>query len=61
MPGLIALLVVLVVFLVVYWAIHRLAGAFGAPPQVIVVIDVLLVLIFVLYALQSFGLIPQIR
>lgn len=57
---LISLLVVLIVLLVVYWAVHRFAAAFGAPAPVIVVVDVLLVLIFVFYLLQAFGLLPRV-
>jgi hypothetical protein len=57
---LIGLVVVIIVLLVVYWAIHRLAQAFGAPPVVIAVVDVLLVLVFVLYLLRAFGLVPRL-
>ena len=56
-----SLLVVLVIFFVIYWAVHKLAGAFGAPAPVIVVFDVLLVVAFVLYALQVVGLLARIR
>lgn len=53
--SLLGLLVVVIVLLLMYWAIHRVAAAFGAPAPVIAVLDVLLVIIFVLYLLQGFG------
>ena len=59
---LIGLIVVLLVLGLVWWAVHQIAGAFGIPPQVVVVIDVLLVLLFVVYLLRAFGLsIPMLR
>jgi hypothetical protein len=53
---LVSLLVVVIVLGLVYWAVHRLAGAFGLPSPVMVIIDVVLVVIFVLYLLQVLGL-----
>jgi hypothetical protein len=58
---LIALLVGLVVALLVYWAVHRLAGVFGAPAQLLVVFDVVLVVVCVLWLLQVLGVLRVIR
>jgi uncharacterized membrane protein YwzB len=44
---LITLVVVVLVLCLVYWAIHRLASAFGLSSQVVTVLDVVLVIIFV--------------
>lgn len=52
---LIGLLVALIVIGLVYWAFHRIAGAFGIPPPILGVVDVLLVIIFVLYLLRMLG------
>lgn len=38
----------------VYWAVHKLAAAFGLPAPVVVVIDVLLVIIAVLWLVTTF-------
>lgn len=54
--SLIALLVFVIIIALIYWALHRIAGAFGLPPPILVVIDVLLVVIVVLYLLQWAGL-----
>jgi hypothetical protein len=53
---LISLLVVVLVLCVVYWAVHRLAAAFGLPPTIVTVLDVGLVIVGVLYVLRAFGL-----
>lgn len=60
---LIGLILLVLVLCVVYWAIHRLAAAFGLANSVVAVLDVLdvlLVLIFVFYLLRAFGLVGQI-
>ncbi len=54
---LISLLVTLILLMLVYWAIHQLAGTFGLSPQILVVVDVLLVVLFVVYMLSLFGLV----
>jgi hypothetical protein len=53
--SLIGLLVVVIIVCLIYWAIHRVAGVFGLPPQILVLIDVVLVVVIVLYLLQAFG------
>lgn len=61
---LIGLLVVLILVGLVYWAIHRIAGAFGIPAPIVTVIDVLLVVIVVLYLIRTFlggGALPTLR
>lgn len=52
---LVSLIVLVLILCVVYWALHRLAAAFGLSPQIVVVLDVLLVLIFIVYLLRAFG------
>lgn len=58
---LLTLIVVIIVLGLIYWAVHRLAGAFGVPPPIVTIIDVLLVVIFVIYLLNVFGLLDRIR
>jgi hypothetical protein len=53
---LIGLLVVLIILSLIYWAVHKIAGAFGLPAPIVVIIDVVLVIVFVLYLLQVLGL-----
>lgn len=53
---LLTLLVVAIILGVVYWALHRIWGALGLPPVILVVLDVLLVVVFVFYLVQVFGL-----
>ena len=53
---LIGLLVFLIVIGVIFWAVHALAGAFGIPAPIVVVVQVILVLICVLYLLSAVGL-----
>ena len=57
---LIALLVFLIIVVVVYWGIHRIADAFGIPSPILVVIDVLLVVVVVLYLLRMFGMMARL-
>ncbi len=53
--SLIGLLVLVIVLGLVYWAVHKLASAFGLPAPVVAVIDVILVVIAVVYLLDAFG------
>ena len=62
------LLLTLLVFVVIaglaYWAIHAVAGAFGLPPKIVVLVDVLLVIIFVVVLLRMLvggGDMPTLR
>jgi uncharacterized membrane protein YwzB len=50
----IALIVFLIVIGVLFWAVKALSAAFGIPPPIVVVIQVLLVLIAVLYLVNAF-------
>lgn len=54
--NLLALLVGVVILVLVYWAIHRLAGTFGLSPQIVTVIDIILVVVAVLWLLSTVGL-----
>lgn len=45
---LLSLLLLVLILCVLYWAIHRLTAAFGLSPQVVAVLDVLLVVLLVL-------------
>ncbi len=58
---LLTLLVLLVVLGVVYWAVHRLAAAFGIPAPIVTVVDVVLVIIGVFYVLSIFGVLDRLR
>lgn len=53
--------IVILVLAVLYWAVHRIAGAFGLPPQVLVIFDVLLVGVFIVWALSALGLLNRLR
>jgi len=62
--SIIGLLVFILIVALVFWAVRAIAGAFSLPPQIVVVIQVLLVFVAVLYLLSAFGLIsggPVIR
>lgn len=64
MPGfdlLITLIVLVIVLGLIYWAVHRLAAAFGVPAPIVTIIDVLLVVIAVFYLLNVFGLFGRLR
>ncbi len=54
--SLIELVAVFLVLCLVFWAISTLAGVFGIPPQVVVVLQVLLVILAVFYLLSAVGL-----
>ena len=61
---LIWLVIVAIVLAVVYWAITAVLGAFSfaPPPPILKLIQVLIVLILILYALQClFGVFPECR
>jgi hypothetical protein len=53
---LINLLVVLLVLAVIYYIVKLAAGQFGIPPVVVQIIGLILGLIFLLFALQAFGI-----
>ena len=60
----VGLIVFLIVVGVLFWAVRALAGAFGIPVPVVVVVQVVLVVGAVLYLLSAFGLMaggPVIR
>lgn len=54
--NLLALLVGFIVLLLAWWAVTKLSVTFGIPPQVVVVIQVVLVIIAVIWLLSSVGL-----
>lgn len=58
---LIALVVVFLIFCLLYWIVHRLATTFGVAPQIVTVIDVLLVVLFVWYALGRLGVVSRLN
>jgi hypothetical protein len=49
---LIGVVVALLVLCLLYWAVHKIAGAFGLPAQIVVIIDVAIVVIGVLYLVR---------
>lgn len=53
---LISLLVFLIIVGLIFWAVNTLAGSFGIPSPIVVVIHVVLVIIVVLGLLQFLGL-----
>ncbi len=59
--SLIGLLVAVIVFALLYWAIHRIAGAFGLPAPIVAVIDVILVVVAVLWLLGLTGAMPTLK
>ena len=56
--SLIGLVVFVIVAGLVYWAIHRIAGAFGLPAPIVAVLDVILVVVCVVYLLDAVGWAP---
>ena len=58
--SIIGLLVVLVVFLAVIWAARALMSAFGVGDPIATVIYVVLVLVALVFLLQSFGLLGSV-
>jgi hypothetical protein len=58
---LVGLIVVLLVALLVYWMVHRLAVVVGMAPQVLVIFDVLLVGALALWLLDEVGWLSRVR
>lgn len=56
---LLTLVVGFVVFVLAWWVVHRIAKAFEAPPQVLVIAEVLLVCLGVFFLLNAFGLLNR--
>jgi hypothetical protein len=48
------LLLLLLVFCVIWWAAHRLAGAFGLSGTIMAVVEVLLVIVFLFMLVGGF-------
>jgi len=61
--SLLGLVVAILVFFVLVWATQTLATVFNIPPQVKMVVLVLLVVVFAIWFLEAFGLatVPVIR
>ena len=62
--SLIGLLVLLLVFCLLFWAVRTVLAAFGAPSQVQVVVQVLFVVLVCVWLLQVLGLLgslPDLR
>lgn len=55
-----SLVITLLVLLVLWWGVTTIAQSFGAPSQILTVINVLFVVIVVLWLLQVFGLLTQV-
>lgn len=53
---LLALVVVFALLALVYWAVHKWAGATGIPAPILAVIDITLVVVFVVAFLRLTGL-----
>lgn len=53
---LINLLIVLLVLVVIYYIVKLAAGQFGIPPVILQIVGLILGLVFLLVALQAFGL-----
>lgn len=54
--AIISLVVFLIVIGLLFWAVRALSAAFSIPAPIVAVIHVLLVIIVVLWLLQTFGL-----
>ena len=52
-----SLIVFLIVVGLVFWVVKTLSGAFGIPAPIVAVIHVVLVVVVVLYLMQSLGLV----
>ncbi len=62
--NLIGLLVLLLLFCLIVWAVRSLLGAFGIGNPIATVVQVIIVLVFVLWLIQNLGLLevgPIIR
>lgn len=59
--NLLAILIVLILFGVVYWAANRLMAAFGIGEPIHTIVIVLLVLLLVYWLAGQFGLVPGLR
>lgn len=53
--SLVGLLIVLLIFCVVVWAVRALLGAFGIGDPISTIVQVLIVLVFVLWLVQNLG------
>ena len=58
---LITLCVVALVLGLIWWAVHRTGGALGAPGIILTILDVVLVLVFAYFVLQTFGLLGRLQ
>jgi len=55
--SIIGLLIILLIFCVVVWAVRALLGAFGIGDPISSIVQVVIVLIFVLWLVQQLGFI----
>ena len=59
--SILSFLVVVLILCVVYWAVHTLAATCGLAPQIVVVIDVILVIVAIWWLLGLLGAVPAPR
>lgn len=52
----ITLFLIILVLSVAWWGAHRIGQAFGLPPQILVVLEVLIVFVGLLLILNALGL-----
>jgi hypothetical protein len=55
--SIISLLIVLLIFCLVIWAVRAILGAFGIGDPISTIVQVIFVLIFVLWIVQQLGLV----
>ena len=57
----ISILISLVIICLLFWGVTTIARTFGAPPQILVVVNVVFVIIAVLWLLSLIGYGPAFR
>lgn len=55
LTAIIPALILVVVFCLIYWAVHRITSAAGIPDFPVAVIDIVLVIVFLILLLRLLG------
>lgn len=61
MTILLAVIVLVVIIGVTFWALRALSGTFGIPPQIVVVIQIVVVVLSLLWFLTAVGVYMPLR
>lgn len=56
--SILTILFALILVGVLFWGVRAISGAFGIPPQIVVVVQVILVVLCLIWIMSALGVVP---